>query len=1097
MTDADAELDLVEALAEEFLERHRRGECPNVEEYVTRYPELAARICAFFPTLLLVETLKPDSRSLTSSVGASRGAEFEQLGDYRILREVGRGGMGVVYEAEQESLGRRVALKVLAAPGIQDPKRLLRFRREARAAGRLHHTNIVPVFGVGECEGTSYYVMQFIPGLSLDVVMKEVRRLRGRSTKESEYSLGAPGVDLREWTVELARSLLTGQFASDTPRDCPVSSVEPDSDSGHGLGSDSSLAVLPGQDGSALLTESSSRYARSVALIGVQVAEALDYAHRQGILHRDIKPSNLLLDGRGTVWVSDFGLAKAVDSDDLTHTGDIVGTVRYMAPERFERRCVPESDIYALGLTLFEMLSLRPAFEESDRGRLIRMAMQCEPPRLRKLEPSVPRDLETIIHKAIEREPAHRYACAADLADDLRRFLEGRSIRARRLSLQEHAWRWCRRNPAGAGLVAALFALLSVFIGGWRWANLRRAEESLREARAREAFIALLNQTAVLRQEGFWDEARAALDLAEPRMENIRDGHLRELLRQAQFDLNLAYTLESNRIGSGGRFWLGYDYRSMAKDYAEAFGRSGILVAGDVGTVAAGIRRSEIREELVAALDDWALVTPDAELRTRLLSLTRRVDPDPTWRDRVRDPAVRNDRPTLERLASEVLDSPGSEQPAHLLQVLAVFLKELGGNPEPLLRASQLRHPEDFWLNLALGSFLIDLKPDEAVGFYRAALVKRPHSGMVWNNLGLVLKNMGRVDEAAASFRRSIDFEPDKPLAYSNLGMVLESQGRHGEAAELLKKAIGIDPQRAEDRGNLVMVLQSHGRLDEAMAEFRKPIDLNSGVVRMFTDLARVLSTRRRTGDAIEIMSRLADLRPDDHDAWNHGAILRARAGEYAPYCEHCRRMLERYGRTTNPVVAERTAKACLLLPLPRDEIDTACRLAELAVVTAGEEGLRKYAELARGMARYRQGRFADAVSSADRCLARLPISWNLELPARSVRAMSWQRLGNARGARDDLDKATEVFSRRVAKPGGPEPGGAWTDLLICEILLREAEALIMDPSFPAEPFDHEPTHRSSQSAERANAPAEHCQFVGDRNQRSRSSASKAPALTK
>jgi serine/threonine protein kinase/tetratricopeptide (TPR) repeat protein len=1055
MTDADAELDQVEALAEEFLERHRRGECPNVEEYVTRYPELAARIRAFFPTLLLVETLKPDSRSLTSSVGASRGAEFEQLGDYRILREVGRGGMGVVYEAEQESLGRRVALKVLAAPGIQDPKRLLRFRREARAAGRLHHTNIVPVFGFGECEGTSYYVMQFIPGLSLDIVMKEVRRLRGRSTKESEYRLGASGVDLRDWTVELARSLLTGRFASDTPRDCSVSSVETGADSGHGLPSDSSLAVLPGQDGSTLLTESTSRYARSVALIGVQVAEALDYAHRQGILHRDIKPSNLLLDGRGTVWVSDFGLAKAVDSDELTHTGDVVGTVRYMAPERFERRCAPESDVYALGLTLFEMLALRPAFEESDRGRLIRLVLQSEPPRLRKLAPSVPRDLETIIHKAIEREPAHRYASAAGLADDLRRFLDGRSIRARRLSVPEHAWRWCRRNPAGAGLVAAVSALVGLTIGGWQSANLRRAEESLRQARAREAFIALLNQTAVLRQEGFWDEARAALDLAEPRMENIRDGHLRALLRNARFDLNLADTLESNRIGSGGRFWLGYDYRSLAQDYAEAFERSGLLASGDEAAVAARIRGSEIREQLVAALDDWALVTRDSMLRERLLHLTRRIDPDPTWRDRVRDPAVRRSRQSLERLAAEVLGSPGSEQPTHLLQMLAVFLREVGGDPEPLLRASQIRHPEDFWLNLALGNYLLQRKPEEAAGFYRAALVKRPHSAMVWNNLGLVLKDLGRIEESAMSFHKAIEFAPTGAAAYSNLGMLLASQRRHHEAEGWLQKAIVLDPKGAPGHDNLGLVLEFQGRLDEAITQFRTMLDLDPGDVDVYTRLARVLSTRRRDGEAIEIMARLADLRPDYHDAWNHGAILRARTGEHAAYRAHCRRMLDRFGRTTEPGIAERTAKACLLLPLPRDDSDTACRLAELAVAAARDDDFRKYAELARGMARYRQGRFEEAVSSTDRCLARFPVSWNLELPARTVRAMARQRLGNARGARDDLDQAAEVFSHRVAKHGGPEPGGNWTDILICEILLREAGALIMDPSFPADPFDH------------------------------------------
>ncbi len=164
-------------------------------------------------------------------------------------------------------------------------------------------------------------------------------------------------------------------------------------------------------------------------MIGIQVAEALEYAHHQGTLHRDIKPSNLLLDGQGTVWVADFGLAKASDSDDLTHTGDIVGTLRYMAPERFEGRCDARSDVYSLGLTLYELLARRPAFDKVDRAELVHQVTCEEPPRLRRLDSTVPRDLETIVHTAIEREPARRYPGAAALADDLQRFLDGRPIR--------------------------------------------------------------------------------------------------------------------------------------------------------------------------------------------------------------------------------------------------------------------------------------------------------------------------------------------------------------------------------------------------------------------------------------------------------------------------------------------------------------------------------------------------------------------------------------------------------------------------------------------------------------------------------------------
>ena len=203
-----------------------------------------------------------------------------------------------------------------------------------------------------------------------------------------------------------------------------------------------------------------------MARIGVQVAEALAYAHGQGVLHRDIKPSNLLLDREGNVWVADFGLAKATGTDDLTHTGDIVGTVRYMAPERFHGESDARSDLYALGLTLYELLALRPAFDESDRASLIRQVTQEDPPRLRRLNGRVPRDLETIIHKAIAREPGQRYASAKAMADDLARFLDGRPILARRVSTTERVYRWCRRNPVVAGLLGMVAALVVAgFVG--------------------------------------------------------------------------------------------------------------------------------------------------------------------------------------------------------------------------------------------------------------------------------------------------------------------------------------------------------------------------------------------------------------------------------------------------------------------------------------------------------------------------------------------------------------------------------------------------------------------------------------------------------
>src|SRR4051812_33045015 len=461
-------------LAEEFLERRQGGERPTIEEYAARYPAQAEQIRAFFPALMVVEDLKPGPADVTGSIlgsGALAGGTVpERLADYRIIREVGRGGMGVVYEAEQESLGRRVALKILAASSLLDPQRVARFDREARAAARLHHTNIVPVFGVGESQGLHYYVMQFISGAGLDAVLEDVRRLEdGHDGAAAERKL-APH--------DLTRS------AHDLGEEPPEPPIDP-GDPSPVSSSASGTSVL------SAASEPGSTYARSVARVGVQVAEALEYAHQQGTLHRDVKPSNILLDSHGIAWVTDFGLAKAAADANLTHTGDIVGTIRYMAPERFHGRCDARSDVYGLGLTLYELLARRPAFDASDRNRLLHQVSLVEPTRLRKIDPSIPRDLETIIHKAIEKDPAHRYPTAGALAEDLRCLLEDRPIRARRATWPERAWRWGRRNRSTAALaVVAAASLLTAAIVGWAgYATTRRAlaNESLRRQEAESA----------------------------------------------------------------------------------------------------------------------------------------------------------------------------------------------------------------------------------------------------------------------------------------------------------------------------------------------------------------------------------------------------------------------------------------------------------------------------------------------------------------------------------------------------------------------------------------------------------------------------------
>ncbi len=610
-SDTSRENDLLDLLAEDFVARYRRGDRPSITEFTARHPELADEIRDLFPALIMMEEARAPAEDTR---GGSRSPHFpellERVGEYRILREVGRGGMGIVYEAEQESLSRHVAVKVLPAHSLLEPRLLHRFKLEARAAARLHHTNIVPVFGVGQDNGLNYYVMQFIQGRGLDEVLVELRRLRGadkprigssfRSDARSGPNVGRCDSADRAKTVsaeQIAAGLVSGEFsdpASDhlppwravvptapafVPSAPSVPSVSSDSENhGRQVFDDSNVPAtsevrLPGHEQGSSWSDSSRDYWLGVARIGAQVADALAYAHSQGVLHRDIKPSNLLLDTQGSVWVTDFGLAKETSSGDgstgvvppvgLTRTGDVVGTLRYLAPERLKGDSDQGSDIYSLGATLYELLTLRPPFEESDRSVLVRRLLHDEPTCPRSLDPTIPLDLETIVGKAMAKEPSDRYRSPAELGDDLRCFLTDRPIRARRVTIWERTWRLCRRNRVVTSLSAAvllLFGTLAVgaMIAGWirserdqaviHLARAERAEASSRNnlARARSAerdarIRAHLTQAIVERKRGTAGHRARSLREIDDALAMKPTGALREDLRN-ELIASLAHT---------------------------------------------------------------------------------------------------------------------------------------------------------------------------------------------------------------------------------------------------------------------------------------------------------------------------------------------------------------------------------------------------------------------------------------------------------------------------------------------------------------------------------------------------------------------------
>ncbi len=468
----------------EYLTRLERGEVPDRTAFIQRYPDLAAIVEQCLEGLEMVHTGLKEQRGKPAD-GSPEAASLgqpelvpESLGDFRIVREIARGGMGVVYEAVQLSLARRVALKVLPFAATLDARHLQRFKTEAQAAALLHHTNIVPVYAVGCERGVHFYAMQLIEGQSLAVLIEQLRRQAGlpasddvvsRESVRSSYVLGADAPSDSSTASRQGRLQ-----APAVPRPIPDTASK-------------FQAALSTQHAGR-----DSRFFQTAARLMLQAAQALEHAHEFGIIHRDVKPANLLLDAQGVLWVADFGLAQFHADAGLTRTGDVLGTLRYMSPEQasgqkalLDRR----TDVYSLGATFYELLTLAPIFQGRDVQYLLHQVLHVEPRPLRQLDKTIPSELETILLKSVSKNPDDRYRTAGELAADLQRYLDHQPIRARRPSLVDRVRKWSRRHPS---VVISGMLLLAVVAVGLLISNhreqLRANEENRRERlRANEA----------------------------------------------------------------------------------------------------------------------------------------------------------------------------------------------------------------------------------------------------------------------------------------------------------------------------------------------------------------------------------------------------------------------------------------------------------------------------------------------------------------------------------------------------------------------------------------------------------------------------------
>ncbi|WP_152052079.1 serine/threonine-protein kinase [Tautonia marina] len=441
-TDRPTDQVLADRVAE-VADRIKAGEPVDLDAIRKEEPELADHLLDLLPALNLLARLgQSASTAGLASVGTlppdDSGEGIGRLGEFILLRQIARGGMGVVFEARQQWIGRRVALKILPAVAALDPQQLRRFEVEVRAAGALHHEHIVPIYSVGCEAGVHYYAMQLIEGWSLAEVIAKLRQGAGRTFEPAEPQ-----------TTEKAD---------------PAAVTAADDDDGETQPDRSDLA--PTQVDPTALGPSHPGF---VARLGLQAAEALEHAHREEVIHRDIKPGNLLLDNDGRLWIADFGLARLQGDSSLTATGVLVGTFRYMSPEQaVAGRGIPvdhRTDLYSLGATLYELLTLRPPFDDADGRVALSRISEETPPSIRKLNPAVPIDLETVVLKAMAKDPNDRYATAAELADDLRRFLEGRHVLARRPSPLDLASRWAYRHRLAVASAVVLLMLVTAALG--------------------------------------------------------------------------------------------------------------------------------------------------------------------------------------------------------------------------------------------------------------------------------------------------------------------------------------------------------------------------------------------------------------------------------------------------------------------------------------------------------------------------------------------------------------------------------------------------------------------------------------------------------
>ncbi len=836
--------DRVSVILDEYLEGLERGAPMDDDALLQEHADLREHLSPFLTSLRWIHGAANEAAVETVD---EQGAYTppERLGEYTLLQEIGRGGMGVVYEARNELLNRRVAVKVLPFAAVLHQKQLDRFRNEAQAMAQLSHPNIVPVYAVGVDRGVHYYAMQFIEGRPLSDAIAELRQ-QGTPPNESHPS----------------------------PRSVPTS----EDDHRHSTRSEApSPSELDRKTASTIVELGSTRrtggnhrsrdgqYFREIARIGLDAARGIQHAHEVGIIHRDIKPSNILVDAAGKAWVTDFGLAHIPNDLSLTATGDVLGTVRYMSPEQAagDRFVDHRTDIYSLGVTMYELLTLQPAFASDVRHTCIHQVIHDDPAPPRQINAQVPVDLETVVLKAISKAPEDRYAATSQLIDDLERFIDGRPTLAKRPTIVDRLSKWSRRHQS---LIAAALAVLLIFTIGSSVAAVMLTRSHRRTEKALAKTQELLIHTQSLLSQSREIVDRLGLHVADqladfPGLESTQRSLLEQTQDYYEFilhesknaalddELTLNQLVAQHRVAKIEQ-QLG-DTQLALSGYQQAReGLQALIARTDLPHTA----RRQCERELASCFNDEGLLwMHQGKLREGLDKINAAIDLQ--RRLRQIDPDIERDLARSLSNKGYLLAAMGrTDEARHAYETAVDWTRHLMNDDSP----PQIRRQLAITLH-NLAPLAVTADPNlahqycqeainiqqELVTDYPARIYWQSDLALGYNALGLLLENADQWDSSQEAFehairieQRLVDLSPQMigfhsnlAISLNNLGMLQLARDDHRAAYDSFDKATTVlqtiverAPDEAAYQSKLGGTLfnQGRARLSEQSADAKQ-----------------------------------------------------------------------------------------------------------------------------------------------------------------------------------------------------------------------------------------------------------------------------------